>query len=981
MGQRPRPDAAGPTVPRVEALIAERLTTRLDGIWDRRLGLVVAPPGAGKSTLLASYAAGLDSPVAWYQADRWDVSQATLVARLAVLFEELTGGASREWGAIDDVIAGVSAIGSPRLLIVIDDLHVLEGSPAEQALERLVARGPARLHVLAGSRTQPRFNLSRLRVANDLLEVHADDLRFRAWEVERLFRDFYHEPLAPVDLARLTRWTEGWAAGLQLFHLATRGRPADDRRRVLGALGPRSRLAREYLAQNALARVRDELRRFLLDTSVLGRLDGPLCDRLLDRSGSEQLLDELERRCLFTTRDEIDGSYRYHEVFRAYLQGVLVADIGEDQARARFVRAGDLLMAEGAPAEALEAYMRAEAWEVVERLLGSDGAAIAESPLRWLSLEAQRSLREDAWLGLAGARRLRAEGRFEEAVQAYGEVARGTRTEAAANAARRERSALQAWLQPDDIQPPGPRGSWWALLRQGLQHDPRAVAREAVSADDAGSRLVAGVCLLLAGDLPASREVLSDVAERPDAEGVVACLAQLARGTASLLGGDPDGVVDLNGAVGAAEGLGWEWLARIGRSLLAISGRPDHLREAAGLQETASAHDDHWGEATAALAQAWGILMRPTDAEPKLGITDMGNATATAAASFGRLGAPVMEAWVRAVAAVGSALAGRDDALRSATEAGRLARAARIDACDLMAQAARAVVRQDAVATAALAETLQSDHGISLARLGQAQPVAGAAGARQDAVSDAPVVPPASLRMLAHFELRIGGDVIDVTAIRPRVRTLLYLLASHVGTPLHREVITELLWSESDPAALARNLHVAVASLRRVLEPQATRGGFRFVLRDGESYLLSLPPGSEIDVIGFETAAREARQAYERGDHAAVERWCRNALDRYTGELLPEVGPADWVIDRREALRALSVQAAELLARALLERGDSVASAAVCAAALERDRYHDPLWRTLIEARETAGDEAAAKSARSRYRRALAELDAEVAGT
>ena len=97
-------------------------------------------------------------------------------------------------------------------------------------------------------------------------------------------------------------------------------------------------------------------------------------------------------------------------------------------------------------------------------------------------------------------------------------------------------------------------------------------------------------------------------------------------------------------------------------------------------------------------------------------------------------------------------------------------------------------------------------------------------------------------------------------------------------------------------------------------------------------------------------------------------------LERYTGDLLPEVGPAEWVVSRRERLRAQAVQVAELLARALLERGDAAASAAVCTAALERDRFHDPLWRTLIEAREASGDRAAARFVRDAYRRTLDEL-------
>ena len=400
--------------------------------------------------------------------------------------------------------------------------------------------------------------------------------------------------MPPVELARLARWTEGWAAGLQLFHLATHGRTASERRAVLGSLGPRSRLANEYLAQNALDRVSDELREFLVVSSVLGRLSGPLCDALLGRSGSAALLEDLERRCLFTTRIGSDATYRYHEVFRSHLQGVLLAEVGAERARARFMAAGDVLMAAGLPAEALEAYVRAEAWDIVERLLGTEGQAIADGPLRWLGLEAQHILPGDAWLGLAGARRLRAEGRFRDAVEAYGAVARETRTAAAAEHARTERAAIAAWLQPDGGAAPESAGSWWARLRRALLRDPRAVARESSLHADVGIRLTAGLAALASGDLREARGLLDDLAEDPEAEGLIACVAQLARGSVALMAGnDVDGIVDLNGAVGAAEGLGWEWLARVGRSLLALSGRPDHLHEAARLAEAASLAGTH----------------------------------------------------------------------------------------------------------------------------------------------------------------------------------------------------------------------------------------------------------------------------------------------------------------------------------------------------------------------------------------------------
>jgi DNA-binding SARP family transcriptional activator len=809
-----------------------------------------------------------------------------------------------------------------------------------------------------------------LRVAGHLLELRPDDLRFRTWEVERLFRDVYGDPMPPVELARLARWTEGWAAGLQLFHLATHGRTPSERRAVLRSLGPRSRLANEYLAQNALDRVSDELRAFLVASSVLGRLSGPLCDALLGRTGSAALLEELERLCLFTTRVGSEATFRYHEVFRSHLQGVLLAEVGADGTRARFLAAGDVLMANGLPAEALEAYVRAEAWDIVERLLGTEGQAIADGPLRWLGLglEAQQMLPDDAWLGLAGARRLRAEGRFRDAVEAYGTVAREARSAAAADHARSERAAITAWLQPDASPNPESSGSWWAQLRRALQRDPRAVSREARAPSDPTLALASGLAALAAGDLRDARSLLGDLAEDPDADDLVACVAQMAGGAAALLAGnDVDGVVALNGSIGAAEGLGWEWLARVGRSLLALSGRPDHVREAGRLAETATAAGDVWGATVANLASAWG---------------DLAGRHATADGDVSRqvagMGAPVLHGWAHVVVALAAAVRDVPTAAEHVKTARNLARASVVPALEVLVSLADAYRRRDADEAAEWLDRLWHEHGLRVplptldGRAEIARPVV--ASERRPASHAARLAPPATLSLLGRFRLEIAGEAADLGAIRPRVRALLQVLAINVGTSVHRESISEVLWPEADPAALARNLHVAIASLRRVLEPEATRGGFRFILRDGESYRLELPEGSEVDLSRFEDASREVRAAVSRQDLDAVLHWGRVALERYTGDLLPQAGPADWVVGRREALRTQAVQVAELLAAALLERGDAAGSAAVCAAALERDRYHDPLWRTLIAAREASGDQAAASSVRAAYRRTLDEL-------
>ena len=104
---------------------------------------------------------------------------------------------------------------------MVDDLHEIAGSRAEQALERFVLLRPRWVRLLLGSRRPPALNITRLLVSGELCQLDSEDLRFRSWEVEELFRVVYDRPLSPEAAAALTRRTGGWAAGLQLFHLAT----------------------------------------------------------------------------------------------------------------------------------------------------------------------------------------------------------------------------------------------------------------------------------------------------------------------------------------------------------------------------------------------------------------------------------------------------------------------------------------------------------------------------------------------------------------------------------------------------------------------------------------------------------------------------------------------------------------------------------------------------------------------------------------
>ncbi len=697
-------------VPAPDALPRERLEVRLAHAWRHRLTLVVAPAGSGKTTLVARFAAQAGVPVGWYRAETWDADEASFVrhieAALRSALPDLPGG----WTSIEDVAKALETRPAPAALLVIDDGHALEGTAAEAALGRLVDYAPPWLAVIVACRVPPSINLPRLRVSDELLELGPDDLRFRAWEVEQLFRDIYHDPVPPGDLAVLARRTEGWAAGLQLFHLATRGRSADERRRVLSGAETSGRLLREYLAQNVLFGLPEDLRRFLVDTCVLGRLSGPMCDRLREATGSGALLDELARRSVFTVPvEDDDGAFRYHEVLRQHLDRMLVEQIGEAGARARHARAGDILEADGALPEALRAYCRAEDWVAVRRLLGGQGERLAATERAgWVDAVPPAIERHDPWVALAAARRARNDGRWSAAIDGYIRAESVFGPSRAADAPRRERQRIAAWLDP--VAMPTPDGV--GALRSGLVREPVLGARDAARLDDAPAPVARGLLHLAAGEVINARRLLESVADAGEAGTIACAAARLGAVVAARLGGDAWDGRAMDRAIEDAERAGSPWLARLGRALAVRLG-PGPTQ--AGVPDATAPGDDAgqdpWGVALLDLAEAWASAGDP---ERRLAAADAATGT------FRRLGAGVLEAWARGLAALASASLGMPDARESALAAESAGRAAGSQAARMFAYAALADVDEVRGADyALLAESVRLETGLIVPRTPQ----------------------------------------------------------------------------------------------------------------------------------------------------------------------------------------------------------------------------------------------------------------------
>ncbi len=943
--------------PTVVALVRERVNRSLDLIWSHRLGLVTGPAGSGKTTALAQFAATVDAPVAWYRAEAAEGDPAALLAHLeAALVAAL--GVPGDWTTLEQAVTELERFPGPRALLVVDDLHELADSDGERLLEKLVGYAPPWLHVLAGSRPRPGFNTSRLRVSGELLEIGSDDLRFRSWEVEQLFRGFYRQPLPPEDLASLTRRTEGWAAGLQLFHLATLGKPADERRRAVAALGTRSRLVRDYLARNVLHGLRAELADFLVGTCVLGRLSGSLCDRLLERQDSRRLLEELGELQVFTVELDDEGSFRYHEVLRSHLEAALVERVGEAGARERYRRAGELLEAAGALPEALHAYCRAEDRRAVDRLLGLHGGELAGGSHTWLDHLPAALLDHDPWLLLAQARRQLAAGSLAVAAGSYrrAEAAFGDSTPV--ETCRRERQALTAWLDPTAL----PGHGWIGAIRSAVREAP-LVARETVPAGPGPEgRFARGVAALLAGMPRIARSELDAVLHDPSASAPVALGGRIALLVAMLLGGGRFDQDEAELVVRQAERLELPWLVRIGRALLALRPSADP-GEAAELLEACERDGDRWGAALVGLLQG---LALPLGRPAPVGTLD------AAARGFQELGADAPAALARSFAAAALARSGSHEAGPAARQAAAAARAAGVPGAEAIALLALAVAGMpEAGEPGGRGGALASACGLAWSPgHPEAVPRAGAEGTREtkpaagpegSAEAESAAAAEVEVRCFGRFEVRVDGRPLDLASLKPRGQVLLRLLAMHGAGPVHREVLIDAIWPDASAEAGMRNLQVAVSSLRRVLEPVAA------LAREAHSYRLALPAGSVVDVARFEEACAGAKAARARQDVANAEVALQLALDTYGGELLPTDGPAEWVVAARDHYRAEAAESAAALAELQLDRDAAALAAETCKRGLRIDRYSDRLWRLLAVAHERVGDQASAALARRGY--------------
>src|SRR3984885_2771131 len=378
--------------------------------------LVSAPAGFGKTALLADWARGDGRPVAWLGLDGDDSDPARFwryaVAALDRARPGLAGRVAQTLprsfeGLVTALINELAADPGPdEVLLILDDYHLIDSGPVHESVAFLLENLPPGLRVVISGRAHPPLPLARLRARGQLAELRAADLRFTTDEAAGLLREAIGAELPGAAVAALVTRTEGWAAGLQLAGLSRRGHA--DPAGFAAAFSGSHRFVLDYLADEVLDGQSGEVRAFLLETSVLERLSGELCDAVTGRAGSQALLQDIEQAGLFLVPlDEVRGWWRYHHLFADLLRARLQAEQpgrvpALHRAAATWFEEHDL--ADDAVRHALAA--GDAAWDArlverhVEELLGrSEGATLRG----WLSALPAESVRDRPRLCLAQA--------------------------------------------------------------------------------------------------------------------------------------------------------------------------------------------------------------------------------------------------------------------------------------------------------------------------------------------------------------------------------------------------------------------------------------------------------------------------------------------------------------------------------------------------------------------------------------------------
>jgi LuxR family maltose regulon positive regulatory protein len=402
--------------PRLNLVSRPRLIERLNAGLDKKLSLIAAPAGFGKTTLLSEWIPKSPNCVTWLSLDEGDNDPtqfwAYFISALQGLRSEIGENALARLQSpqpppitsiLSALINDITAF-PDTFSAVLDDYHVIHSQPIHEAMRFFIANLPAQVHLVITTRVDPPLPLARLRARDELNELRANELRFSLDEAAAFLTQAMGLNLSMEQVDALEIRTEGWIAGLQIAGLSMQGR--DDIQSFIQAFSGSHRHILGYLAEEVLNHQPEDILNFLVQTSVLNRLCGPLCDAVTREIGGQAILEKLEFANLFIAPLDDEGKwFRYHHLFADVLQ-VRLQRTQSDQVIELHRRAGEWFAVQGmideAVYHALAGANFVQAAQMVEGVAGKMlRSGTATSLIRWLDAMPEEMIRARVRLCLA----------------------------------------------------------------------------------------------------------------------------------------------------------------------------------------------------------------------------------------------------------------------------------------------------------------------------------------------------------------------------------------------------------------------------------------------------------------------------------------------------------------------------------------------------------------------------------------------------
>jgi DNA-binding SARP family transcriptional activator/tetratricopeptide (TPR) repeat protein len=401
-----------------------RLLDWLNANANCRAVIIAADAGYGKTTLLWQWEREVEFPCYWYKLDRndrdWSLHISYLIEAISQrhegfgrrahsMLQQLGGPGSSRPGVAAYLLAEMYERLTEPCTFIVDDWQAVASVTEVRGLWNQILRdAPPTCRFIFLSRAKPQLQFARFKTHGGYAEVRTDALRFTDREIDELFRDIYNDPLDPTELMELERRTEGWAAGLQLVEVSLRERKTQEERRAfiqsITATTDSDLFA--FLAEEVLEQQTEMVRNFLLSTSILQQINAELAERLAGVHDGAGILSDLEQRGLFTNRlDAAEARYRYHGLFRDFLERRLIAERTDGEVTGLHIHAASYFETHEQWPQAIHHYLKAGLTPQAARLIARYGEdVVAEGRLglvdEWLQQLPAKAIRDNARLSL-----------------------------------------------------------------------------------------------------------------------------------------------------------------------------------------------------------------------------------------------------------------------------------------------------------------------------------------------------------------------------------------------------------------------------------------------------------------------------------------------------------------------------------------------------------------------------------------------------